>query len=193
MAHRVHAIWSLLPCLVVIVAPTPPAPSSCFNMVRRDERVRSLIMGTNSGYRDSKCDFNAELAIPRPLYCGFDRSWTNSSYSCWLMEDDDDADVILLFLICRNCFLFIFLIIVFFGNVSCDVGSEEWQRMSPRSGHDFFQVQVIVLYFHYAFIMLLLCFYYAFIMLLLCFHYAFIMLSLCFFRYEINKGFFFRR
>ena len=27
----------------------------------------------------------------------------------------------------------------------------------------------------------------------LCFYYAFIMLSLCFFRYEINKGFFFRR
>ena len=47
-------------------------------------------MGTNSGYRDSKCDFNAELAIPRPLYCGFDRSWTNSSYSRWSMEDDDD-------------------------------------------------------------------------------------------------------
>ena len=38
-----------------------------------------------------------------------------------------------------------------------------------------------------------LCFLYAFIMLSLCFHYAFIMLSLCLFRYEINKGFFFRR
>ena len=50
--------------------------------------------------------------------------------------------------------------------------------------------------FSLCFIMLynaLLCFYYAFIMLSLCFHYAFIMLSLCFFRYEINKGFFFRR
>ena len=55
-----------------------------------------------------------------------------------------------------------------------------------------FLFQVIVLYFHYAFIMLhyaSIMLQYASIMLSLCFHYAFI----SFFRYEINKGFFFRR
>lgn len=47
-------------------------------MVRRDARVNSLIMGTKRVYLSPKCDFNAELAIPRPLYCGAERRWRNS-------------------------------------------------------------------------------------------------------------------
>ncbi len=32
-----------------------------------------------------KCDFKAELAIPRPLYCGADKSWRNSFRSGLLL------------------------------------------------------------------------------------------------------------
>lgn len=32
-----------------------------------------------------KCDFKAELAIPRPFYCGADKSWRNSFRSGLLL------------------------------------------------------------------------------------------------------------
>lgn len=69
-----------------------PVLDAPLDMVRRDARVSSLMMGTNSGYLASKWDFNAELAMPFPLYCGSERSWINSSYSGLFLDTDDFAD-----------------------------------------------------------------------------------------------------
>ena len=67
------------------------------DIVNRDARVNSLIIGTSCEYFVSKCDFNCELDIPLPLYCGLDSSWMNSSYNGLLLDDDvvvliDDVD-----------------------------------------------------------------------------------------------------
>jgi len=63
------------------------------DIVNRDARVNSLIIGTSCAYRVSKCGFNDEFAIPRPLYCGLDSSDMNSSYNGLFLDIDVDTDV----------------------------------------------------------------------------------------------------